>query len=35
MRLPSGLTSTFIHVPSDVSNSSFVVGPSGAATSHF
>ena len=35
MRLPSGLTSTFIHVPSDVSNASFVVGPRSAPTSHF
>src|ERR671920_513474 len=32
---PSGLTSTFIHVPSDVSNSSFCVGPRSAVTSHF
>ena len=34
-RWPSGLTSTFIHVPSDVSNASFVVGPRSAVTSHF
>src|SRR3954463_5042854 len=34
MRVPSGLTSRFIHVPSDVSNASFVVGPRSAATSH-
>src|SRR4030095_2367537 len=32
---PSGLTSTFIHVPSDVSNAIVCVGPYGAVTSHF
>src|SRR5215510_8436802 len=32
---PSGLTSTFVHVPSDVSNASFVVGPRSAVTSDF
>src|ERR671918_560610 len=31
---PFGLTSTFIHVPSDESNDSFVVGPRSAVTSH-
>src|SRR5688500_12237143 len=31
---PSGLTSTFIQVPSSVSNSTSLVGPSGAVTSH-
>src|SRR4051812_41536739 len=35
MRCPSGLTSTFIHVPSDVSNSIFCTGPRSAVTSHF
>lgn len=33
MRVPSGLTSTFIHVPSVVSNDAVVVGPNGAVTS--
>ncbi len=33
--VPSGLTSTFIHVPSLVSKASVVVGPVGSATSHF
>src|SRR5262245_28615242 len=33
--LPSGLTSTFIHVPSDVSNATFCTGPRSAAMSHF
>src|SRR6267143_4526909 len=32
---PSGLTSTFIHVPSDVSNSIVSVGPSGSSMFHF
>src|SRR5262245_30555364 len=32
---PSGLTSTFIHVPSEVSNASFCAGPRSAVTSHF
>src|SRR5262245_7452043 len=35
MRRPSGLTSTFIHVPSEVSNASFSAGPRSAVTSHF
>ena len=35
MRWPSGLTSTFIHVPSDVSNASLCVGPRSSVTSHF
>jgi hypothetical protein len=35
MRRPSGLTSTFSHVPSSVSNDSFEVGPRSATTSHF
>src|SRR5687767_6389524 len=33
-RRPSGLTSTFIHVPSSVSNESGVDGPQSPATSH-
>lgn len=34
-RRPSGLTSTFIHVPSVVSNDTVLVGPVGVVMSHF